>query len=336
MDRLHARYPFLKGARKAVETADIDLVELIETDSPAVDRGRERLEAGLSEGHTGTPRRSTRIELLSYPIARVLVSLLDDPIATDTYARAEAATARERLEADLDSDQELRSVTDHGLTVNSLLTEFGLAAEVTVTDEGFLMDVSRYLSLSQSLEGEQWRLVNRALDAGRVPIDRPELLALLEEAVVERVSEGLPLPVPDAIADRLEAERTTLQTMLESPAVELGFDTVNPAKFPPCMQALLEQARGGEAIEPPGQFALVGFLAGTDLDADAICDLAGGGLDRETIDYQLAHLRGSHGVEYVPPDCAVMDEYGLCVNRDDRCDRIDHPAEYYRAALTEE
>ncbi len=335
MDRLHARYPFLEGAREAVETADIDLVELIETDSPAVDRGRERLEAGLSEGHTGTPRRSPRIELLSYPIARVLVSLLDDPIATDTYARAEAATARDRLEADLNDDRELRSVSDHGLDVNRLLTEFDLDEDIAVTDDGVLIDVSEYLSLSRSLEGEEWRLINRALDAGRVPVDRAELLALLEEAVADRVGEGLPLPVPDAIAERLEAETATLESMLTSPTVEFDFDTVETTKFPPCMQALLERARAGEPIEPPGQFALVGFLAGTDLDADSICELADGGLDRETVDYQLAHLRGSHGVEYVPPNCAVMDEYGLCVNRDDRCERIDHPAAYYRAALDE-
>ncbi len=336
MDRLHARYPFLQSAREAVEAADVDLVELIETDAPAVERGYERVKLGLSDGTIGEPRRSTRTELLSYPIARVLVSLLDDPMVTDTYARAEAATAQARLEADLTTETELQSTASRRLSVDQLLREFGLADAVTVTETETRIAVTQYLTLSRNLEGEQWRLVNRSLTAGEIPLERPELLALLEEAVADRVSDGLPLSVPEPIADRLATRRQQLESLVETPEVDLAFETVDPNAFPPCMTALLAQARRGETLDPPGQFALVGFLAGTELDADAVCDLAGGGLDRETVAYQLAHLRGQDGVEYVPPSCQVMVEYGLCVNRDELCEQIPHPAEYYHQALAKQ
>lgn len=338
MDRLHARYPFLASARNAVEAADVDLAELVARGSaPAVDRACERVESALSEGDIGEPHRTARVELLSYPIARVLVSLLDEPMAIETYARAEAAAARERFEADLTEGggTKLRSIRSNRIELDRLLAEFDLEGAVERTDDGLRMDVATFLRLSRNLDGQRWRLVDRALAAGRVPIERTELLALLEEAVAERVLDGLPLSVPQSIADGLDAEREAIEELLSDHDLTLAFDAVLPEAFPPCVTALLERARDGDALPAHSQFSLVAFLASTDLDADALCDLAGGGLDRETVEYQLAHLRDDRGGEYAPPSCATMDAYGDCVNRDERCDRISHPITYYERALDE-
>ena len=100
MDRRHARYPFLEAAREAVEAAGVDLAALAVDGGPAVERGRERVQRALLEGtiETEAPRASSdRTELLSYPVARVLVSLLEMPGAVEKYAAAEAATAREQI-----------------------------------------------------------------------------------------------------------------------------------------------------------------------------------------------------------------------------------------------
>ncbi len=332
MDRLHARYPFLASAKQAVEEADIDLATLITEGSPAVERGRERVELGLSDGHTGDPRRSARIELLSYPIARVLVSLLNEPMAVETYARSEAATARERLGTDLADGSELRSTETTQVSIEQLLQEFGLNSHIDRAGDEFRIDVTTYLRLSRNLEGNQWHLVNRTLTAGRLAITRAELLSLLEQAVTERVEDGLPLSVPDQIAAELTDHTDRLRQLIETPDVTLTFDAVVPEAFPPCITALLEQAQAGETLSPPAQFALVGFLAGTPLDADGICELADS-LDRETVAYQLAHIRNDRDVEYPPPSCTVMDAYGLCVNQDERCAEVTHPAQYYHRAL---
>ena len=94
MERLHARYPFLEASREAVEAADVDLAALVAAGGPAVERGSERVRRALLEGTTVTeePRAySDRAELLSYPVARVLVSLLDVPGAVEKYAAAESA-----------------------------------------------------------------------------------------------------------------------------------------------------------------------------------------------------------------------------------------------------
>lgn len=335
MDRLHARYPFLDGARAAVEAANVDLAELLaEGDRPVIERGRRRVETALSEGHVGEVHRSTRVELLSYPVARVLVSELDEPMAVDAYARAEAATARERFEAELPPPGGRPDRVEGDLTIGRLLSEFGLDDDVHGRDP-VRVDVTTYLELSRALEEDRWTLVERSLADGRVPVTRDELLDLLERAVADRVADGLPLSVPEEIAAHLEAPLEELSALLDDHDVPVQFDAVVPDAFPPCVGALLERARAGESLPHHARYTLVGFLGATGMDADAVVDLAGGTLDRETVAYQLAHLRDDRGLEYAPPSCATMDAYGDCVNRDERCDRINHPLSYYEDALAD-
>jgi DNA primase large subunit len=336
MDRLHARYPFLESAREAVEAAAVDLEELVQQEhSAVVERGRERVETALSTGSIGDPARQPRVELLSYPVARVLVSLLDEPMAVRTYATAEAATARERFETDLDGDQ-LRSTRGSSLSLSQLLAELDLADAATVTADGCRIDVGTYLQYAGDQEGREWRLIERSLTGGAVSVDQEELYTILEAAIADRIAAGLPLSVPESIATALDAEITALEGLLDSHDVDLAFETIVPELFPPCLQALLDRASDGDGLPAHSTFTLVSFLAGCTLDADEIVEFTDGGLDRETVEYQLAHLRGDRGVEYVPPSCATMQAYGDCVNRDERCDRITHPVAYYERALEEE
>jgi len=97
MNRLHARYPFLSSAREAVEASDVDLAAVVRRDGEVVDRAVGRVENALDGGTVGEPHRRTRVELLSYPVARVLVSLVDEHVLTRKYARAEAQTAYDRF-----------------------------------------------------------------------------------------------------------------------------------------------------------------------------------------------------------------------------------------------
>lgn len=341
MERHHARYPFLESARDAVEAADVDIAELVAGGEGVVlSRARDRVESALSTGHAGDGEpagmaRSTRVELLSYPVARILVSLLEEPLAVDAYARAEAATARARLERDLPPPGGRSTAGDgnaDGLSVRELLGEFGLAGRVDGRDP-FRVDVTTYLQLSRGLKDDRWALVRRSLSDGAVPVERGELYDLLEQAVADRVAEGLPLGVPQGIADAVAEPAAEIEAMLADDQIPTAFDTVDPGRFPPCMDALLERARDGETLPEHSEYALVGFLAASGMDADAVVDLAGGGLDRATVEHQLAHLRDERGLEYAPPSCATMDAAGDCVNRDERCDTIAHPLSYYESAL---
>jgi DNA primase large subunit len=337
MERLHARYPFLDASRAAVETADIDLATVVTEGGPAVERGHERVERALLEGTTAPeePRLwSTRAELLSYPIARVLVSLLDMPGAVEKYAAAEAATARERFVEDFEADLELKSADRGRLTLDRLLSDFELAGGVEPTGDGtFAVDVTAYLELAGGVDGSEWRLARRPLSEGTVPVTRPELYTLLREAVARRVGEGLPLSVPEAIAEPLAAELESIRRSVADLDPPMSFEAVVPGLFPPCMRALLSRIRDGEPLPDHSRFSLLSFLLATGLDADGVLELCDAEDAADALRPQIERLSDEDGAVAAPPSCAVMDEYGDCVDRDDLCETIGHPLSYYGTKL---
>jgi DNA primase large subunit len=350
MDSLHARYPFFEAARTAAEEADVSLARLVAEDAPAVERGVERVERALMEGTVDAeePRRwDVRDELLSYPVARILVSLVDSPAAVEKYAAAEAATAARRFSADVEADDGgLRSTGRRRVSLQELLAEFDLA-DAVVTDPDrpgrrsttFRIDVGAYLALMDPDWGSEWRLVNRALADGEVRITREELYRLLREAVRSRVAEGLPFEVRSSaagerIADELDDAVTSLRELLSDRRVDYDVDTVVPQLFPPCMKHLLERVQRGADLPAHSRFSLTAFLTGIGMDTDEVVRLyRGSAVDEEDVRYQTEYLRDNGGTQYPAPSCATMQAYGDCVNQDERCETISHPMSYYGTAL---
>ncbi len=348
MDPLYVRYPFFEGARAAVRELGVELETLVERDAPAVTRGRERVERALTEGNTAPPDPMTwksRAELLSYPIARVLISLLDERAAVEKYATAEAKTAYERFVEDIERDRETRDA----VTLDRLLAEFDLVEAVrpeTSTGRGprqlpvwFQIDVGPYLTYMDPDWGSSWRLVNRELVDGAVRIRRvgrgnqapDELYRLLRAATRDRVADGLPFDgVDDALATALEPQIADLRALLADRSVDPDIDEeIHPDLFPPCLQGLLQQVREGRDPDPPARFALLSFLAALNATVDEAVALCEGGYDSEMISTTFAYLRDKSGSQYPPPSCETLAAYGLCENAENHRDIASHPLTYY-------
>ena len=336
MEQLHARYPFLEGAREAVESANVDLVEVVQAEQSVVDRAHERVERALEDGVVGETHRRARVELLSYPVARVLVSLVDEHVLTRKYARAEARTAHERFEYDLNRSVEFKSTQRQQFTLEMMLDEFDVRGAVRETETGYAVRIGTYLSLAADKRGESWRLVNRELRDGEVHLDDPDLLVLVQQAVQERVEDGLPLSVPDVIATELAEEQEEVQSALADLDLMRDIDTVVPELFPPCMRYLLDQVQKGEHLPHHSRFAIATFLTSIGMSTDEIVDLfqVNPGFGEEATRYQVDHIRGETSpTEYSTPSCATMQSYGDCVNMDDLCETISHPMAYYERKI---
>ncbi|WP_158058752.1 DNA primase large subunit PriL [Halorussus halophilus] len=353
MDPLHARYPFLAAARESVRSADIGLAEIVVSEGdrhPAVERGRQRVRRALIDGTVRPPedaerRWGTSAELLSYPVARVLVSLLDAPGAVEKYASAEADTAYERFTSDLENpDDGLKSTTTSAITLDDLLAEFDLASAVEQRGENYRMAVGDYLALSSGLSADEWRLPVRQLADGTVVLKEAELHELLREATRRRIAEGLPLAqVPDPIREGLTGVIEELEDTFSEVELARDIDTLAPGQFPPCMSALLERARDGENLENHSEFALVTFLASIGADAEDIAALCGTeGLGQRALQYRVDRIADEKGSQFAPPTCATMAAYEECPvadeddpTTDERCAEITHPLVYYEEALAE-
>ncbi|PSP38797.1 DNA primase [Halobacteriales archaeon QH_7_65_31] len=330
MQRIHARYPFLDASRQAVETADVDLATVVQEGGPAVERGLDRIERALVDGTVAPESRwSVRAELLSYPVARVLVSLLDVRGAVEKYATAEATLAYERFTDDFDADTQLKSTSDDALTLSVLLADFDAGSDVTAVGEGrFEIGVTTYLDLAAPLDGQRWRLATRALDDGTVTVSRRELYELLREAVRERVVEGLPLSVPEPIADALAAEVTTLQDALAPVERTSDVDEFEPSAFPPCIDGLVETARANE-LSATGRYALLTFLAATGVGYAEVAAVIDDSDDEHRAQYE--RLAGENGAQFPPPSCATMQANGDC--EPGACGDFSHPLAYYEHQL---
>ncbi|PSQ20551.1 DNA primase regulatory subunit PriL [Halobacteriales archaeon QS_9_67_15] len=357
MQPIHARYPFRQVSRQAVGEAGVDLAAVVAEEAAVVERGMERVVWALEDGSVGDADDVDRVELLSYPVARVLVSLVDEHILTRMYAEAEAATAYERFTADFTDTDELAYANTERLTLPDLFTEFDLSDDVraangTVGDGSaavsdgqsreFRVEVGTYLALASDMRGDEWRLVNRALVDGEVTVDGEELLALLRQAVRHRVDDDLPLAVPAAIESELTEETEQLRERLSELDLTRDIDTVVPELFPPCMRHLLDQVQKGEHLEHHSRFAIASFLTSIGMTTDEIVDIfqVNPGFGEEATRYQVDHIRGATSpTDYSPPSCATMQSYGDCIDKDDICtDVIDesHPLNYYEHRLDEE
>jgi DNA primase large subunit len=336
MDRLHARYPFLEAARETVATEAVDLATTVEQDRAVVERATQRVITALEEGEVGDARRDSRVELLSYPVARVLVSLVGERVLVRKYARAEADAAYDRFRTDLEDTVELRSVESTGLDLDDLFSEFDLHGAVEPTADGYRVDVGTYLLLAADCWGDEWHLVNRALAGGQVPVTEAELHTLLREAIRDRIEEGLPFDVPDTIATALDEEAAEIREVLAELDLTREIDTVVPDLFPPCMKALLDQIQKGEHLPHHSRFAITAFLTSIGMSTDEIVELyrVNSSFGEEMTRYQTDHIGGETSpTEYSPPSCATMQSYGDCVNKDDLCERIPHPMAYYEQRL---
>ena len=335
MEPLHARYPFLDAAREAVSDEGVDLARVVSEEPAVLERATERIEHALEEGRVGEQHRRVRVEVLSYPVARVLVSVVDEHVLTRKYARAEAETAHERFEADRQTD-ELKSRGRESLTLPGLLREFDLSGAVRERPDGYAVEVGTYLRLAADQWGDEWRLVNRQLRDGVVPVSERELLSLVREAVSQRVAEGLPLSVPDRVAAQLDEREAHVRELLADLELMRDIDTVVPELFPPCMTHLLDAIHKGEHLEHHSRFAIASFLTSIGLSTDEIVELfeVNPGFGEEVTRYQVDHIRGDTSpTEYSPPSCATMQSYGDCVNMDDLCETISHPLSYYEKKL---
>ena len=369
LDPLYARYPFFDGAREAVREADISPAALITEDAPAVDRATERVKRALMEGTVAAEEPSRwddREKLLSYPIARILVSLIETPAAVEKYATAEAATARERFETDFAADDDFQSTGRRRASLDDVLREFDLADAVRPERDRvgaeragrggrrgggrggrgpthYWVGIGPYLELADADWGERWRLVNREVADGEVRISAEHLSRLLEAAVERRVAEGLPFEVRgtdggDALAEALESAVSELRGLLDDhDAVDpRRVDTVVPALFPPCMRTLVRRAREGEALSDHAEFSLVSFLVALGMDRGDVATLLDVSPESEAgarIETRVEYLTERDGTQYPPPSCATMQEYGTCVDPDERCETISHPLSYYTDAI---
>lgn len=319
-------FPFTQEASDQVRSLGYSLDDLIgKTSFKSVrSRAAERVGGAIS-GSIPERRANTDVghltELLSYPLARVMVSCLQDPVLLRRYALAEAKLAFKRM---------------HEANVDLVL----LASDLGLHPQGsgpWKLYFAEYIRAAHRMHSPNWKLTNRDLKGGYLTVTEEELRRLLEEQVREKVSRGLPLSVEErfckSLAEYLNPLRADLEIIKARKRVDLG--KVEQGAFPPCIKKMLSDAAKGINLAHTARFALVSFLLQVNMTADEVVALfnTSPDFDEEKTRYQVEHIAGASGTKYKPPACATMATYGNCPGEDDLCRKIRHPLSYYERRM---
>jgi DNA primase large subunit len=318
-----SEYPFLTKAAEYVAGMDSTLDEILVSRGYGMSRSRAKsrviqaIKGEIKNEDTGLETT----ELLSYPIARILVSCIDDAFLIRRYALAEAKFAHSRMGK------------EDGNTLTEIGQDFNINA--SITEKGFKIHFTDYIRGAAGMRALNWKLVNRRLDSGYVNISKEQYARLLQEAIRVRIFEALPLDVPDMFCQTLADYIKEIKTCLEKIKKEFdeeGFGQVEPGYFPPCIIHLLSSAQAGVNLPHSARFALTSFLLNIGLSVDHVVQMFNVSPDfnEEMTHYQVDHIAGSTGTSYKPPSCTTMITYGNCYNKDEICRNIGHPLSYYR------
>lgn len=349
----HARYPFLPEAGRWAADVGPDVEELL-TDvawERARRRAVERVESALEEAEVAPPAsmatdQDRLIEVLSYAVARMLVSAVSKPTLTRRYALGEAKAAQRHLEGEgvVGLLEVARAL---GLEVQRTPRAGGGdgregprrdqgPGDRQVRDRPLAMHFTSYLMHLKGVREDRRRLVRQVVDDGDVLLDAKGFARMVQEAVRDKLLDELPLATSELIDKALAGEVRRIGNLTDQLAKRFEPEPLGDVRLeliPPCMKALLGQLQAGENVPHQGRFALTAFLHKVGMGSERIMELFSTAPDfKEAMTrYQVEHITGeTSDTEYTPPSCATMVTYGLCVNKDALCEHINHPLSYYR------
>ncbi len=325
-----AQYPFLKESSVYLKEQGPSLDELL--GDIAYERvrilGKERvveaLDSGVIGDHAFTSDADRLAEILSYVVARIMISCANDEYLTRRYALAEAKKANNKLEGE-----------EFDFVVN-VASELGLV--VAIENGTARIRFLDYLQNTSQMRAKEWKIVNQDIQDGYVILDKNHLARVIQQALQMRIEGELPAAVNDDILKLLSEHTKEITQKVEEKKATFSakdFGKITVTKLPPCMRTLLARAQAGENLSHSGRFALTAFLRAIGMSADGIMNVfsASPDFDESKTRYQIDHITGEiSGTVYSPPECSTMKSYGICFDEDGLCRKewLTHPLKYYK------
>ncbi len=276
--------------------------------------------------------------ILSYPLARIMVSCIGDRRFMKRYALKEAELFRELLRRDFEETGDMAFLQDVG-------KELGLNIEIH--EEWAAVDIVSYVKNTAQMKDRRKSLLFQDVRKGMVYFRRKEgedelqymsvIFRSLQQALYNKLDKELPLEISRAVCGEMFVPIRTMQFVIndryENYSGDLGV--VDTDKFPPCMKKLLGMAKEGVNLPHSGRFALTAFLHLIGMGIDDIVGVFSASPDfkEDLTRYQVKHIAGEiSGTEYTPQKCNTLITEGLCYKPDDLCAKpwMNHPLTYYR------
>jgi DNA primase large subunit len=332
-----AKYPFLKETARYLSPLDLQIEDLISPGmSQILGRAMERVTSAIVNL---TVRPLTNVqgikydikdlqkEILSFPVALMLVSATDNSLIKKRYALAEAKQATSEL--NLESKNFVLKVA----------LDFGWRITFPLSDSvfEFVLYFSDFLQNASHLHDAKWKLINSKLSEGKVYLYKREVVRLLQEEIKERIEKRLASVTIDKYPPEISELANKLKIIASDNIGQTETDfpkVVVQEAFPPCINTLYAAASKNHHLPHMGRFALTAFLVNIGMSPESVTELfkSFSDFNERLTRYQVEHIAGERGsgTKYTCPQCSILQTHNVCKNRDDLCKRIYHPLKYYK------
>ena len=333
-----AKCPFLNASKQYVKDNNLSLREIL--NDPLYERARligvERLDNAFKNKDVGNRSLVSEsdcvMELLSYPIARMIAVCIEDIYLKRRYALGEAVHAYRNL------------VKESTMFLTRVAEEFNLNVKYLEDNRWLSIYFVDYLHYAPT-RYKEWKMINRSMKNGFIRISHRDLARIIQEALRVRINNELDSRVCDKTVYKVfesDIKRIQNMVMLHRKNIEaVPVGKLDLKKLPPCMKNILRAIQAGENVPHMGRFALVSFLNALKLNVNDILKIFSSAPDyeEEKTRYQVEHITGSiSSTSYSPPGCDKMRTYGICPVEeiDELCKKKRHPLSYYKAKWKQE
>ena len=302
-----AKYPFSDEAREHIQKLNIEFGNIHDELDYALNRVRLLLDGEMK----GNSRESlSEADIISFPLAKIIVSLAEDPYLLRQYARAESRRAENLLSADTGENLERLASSFIGYEKKGGFYVIGLA---------------EYLNAIP--ENEESKLVNQKTEGGKVYLTPGALIGLVAEKLYRSILEtrakkkDFPRHFLAASGELREYKRT----------IEEIKGPVEFAAFPPCMRKIYQDLQTQPNVGHNARFVFSTFLGNINMGIEKALALFSKqeNFNEKIARYHLEHAYGIRsGTKYSVPSCQKMAAYGLCY-KDSTC-KWPSPIFYYK------
>lgn len=316
------KYPFLNDAREYIRDSGISFNDLLEGSiSTIVDCGRKRVEDALNgKIHEYD---NPYLEILSYPVTNIILSCINDIGLIKRYAYFESKRVYEELKKEEDN------------FIIKIAAQFGL--RLKKDGEKYETYFTDYLNNSRRINDQKWKLVNRKISNGWIPLEKEDFVRLIAEKYREIIEDTLPLRIDKEDCSKIINRVGDIIKCLKEKDNREKISKIDSDCFPPCIKGIISKTEKGINLSHHERFSLTTFLHKIGVKKDEIIQLFRNmpDFDFEMTRYQVDNIIGEgSGITYRCPSCSTMKTYGICTTeRNKDCNNVSNPIKGYKINL---
>mgnify|MGYP001365769931 FL=1 len=181
-----AKYPFLDEAGDYIKARDLSLVDISQPDfNRVIRRARQRVLQAIRSREVSGEMDTPEIEILSFPIALILVKAANLDHLISRYSHAEAI----RVEKFLEDEREdlIVEIFRNILKINVIL----VTSKISFSKHNYKISIIDYLRRATRFHELQWKLINRTVDDGNVYLKSNELIRLIRQEIESKIQDKL-------------------------------------------------------------------------------------------------------------------------------------------------